>query len=224
MMPRTTAAAILAAVTSGLGGARASAVACACTSARRTPAAATASVGAPSATGRGAWRPRLSRRSYMIERAGDAEIDREAGRDLDHVVAERLQIARQAFALGPQDVGRLARMAEARQLDRLVGDLDADQPAAQRQAEGFEVGEMVGRHRARRVRGVAVRSLAAVVLGPHREHEGGAEGMGGAEQGADIHRLADAFDADAEIAFHGPAICCTNPRRCSPARRETRPE
>ncbi len=32
-------------------------------------------------------------------------------------------------------------MPEARQLDRIVGDLDADQPAAERQAEGLEVGE-----------------------------------------------------------------------------------
>ena len=28
--------------------------------------------------------------------------------------------------------------------------------------------------------------------------------MGGAEQGADIHGLADAFHPDAEIAFHAP--------------------
>ncbi len=101
-------------------------------------------------------------------------------------------------------------MAEARQLDRLVADLDPDQPAALRQAERLEVGEIVGRHRARRVGRVALSALAAIVLGPQREHEGGAEGMRGPEQGADIHGLAHAFHSDAEIAFHGCAICCTN--------------
>ena len=34
--------------------------------------------------------------------------------------------------------------------------------------------------------------------------------MSCAEQGPDIHRLADAFDADAEITFHGSAFCSMN--------------
>src|SRR5258708_24503847 len=35
--------------------------------------------------------------------------------------------------------------------------------------------------------------------------------MGGTEQGANVDGLADAFHTDAEITFHGPSICCTNP-------------
>ena len=95
----------------------------------------------------------------------------------------------------------------------VVGDFDADQPTAQRQAEGLEVGEMIGRYRTRRVGGVAGRTLARIVLGPDREHERSPEGMGRPEQGADIHGLARPFDSDAEIAFHDRAFCCTNPLR-----------
>ena len=147
------------------------------------------------------------------EGAGDTQIDREAGRNLHDIVAARLNSGRQALPLGTHDIGRLARVAEARQVDGIVGDLDPDQSAAERQPEGLEVGEMVGRNRARRVGRVAGRSLARIILGPHREHEGSAEGMGGPEQGADVHGLARPFDSDAEIAFHGQPICCTNPLR-----------
>ena len=168
-MPRTTAAGDpRGSCTSGPGRRARVPAACACRSARRTPAAATASVGR--ALGDRARRMAAEAQQPVVhdQRAGDAEIDREAGRDLHHVVAERLHIGRQALALGAQDVGRLARMAEDRQLDRVVGDLDADQPAAQRQAEGFEVGEIVGRHRARRVGGVGLRRPRGCCTGPAR--------------------------------------------------------
>src|SRR5215212_12056061 len=101
-------------------------------------------------------------------------------------------------------------MAERRQLDRLVGNLDTDQSAAERQAKVLEPGEMIGRYRARRVRGIGMPTLAAIVLGAHGEDEGGAEGMGGAEQGSHVDGLADAFHADAEITFHAWRICSMN--------------
>src|SRR5260221_5147348 len=69
---------------------------------------------------------------------------------------------------------------------------------------------MIGRHRARGLRSVAVAVLASVILGAPREHAGGPEGMSRAEQGPDVHRLADAFDADAEITFHGSVFCSMN--------------
>src|SRR5258707_129362 len=70
-------------------------------------------------------------------------------------LVHRLAEDRQLDGLRRRNLGCLAWMAEARQLDGRVGDLDADQPAALRQAEGFEVGEIVGRDRSRGVGGVA---------------------------------------------------------------------
>ena len=69
------------------------------------------------------------------DRAGDREIDAEPRRDPHHVVAARQHRRRQRAALRPEHVGGVEGVAEARQLDRVVDQLAADQPAAARQLQ-----------------------------------------------------------------------------------------
>src|SRR5579875_1983666 len=103
-------------------------------------------------------------------------------------------------------------MEKARQLDRLIEELDADERTAIRQAEGGEVGKFVEWNLFRGLRGVGALAFAAPVIRGDGEDEAGAEGMGGAPQAAQIHGLANSFDADAEIAAHGSNLA----RRSAP--------
>jgi hypothetical protein len=92
-------------------------------------------------------------------------------------------------------------VAEARQQGRLVEQLHADQGTALRQAHLLDRIEAVNRQLLRRVRGVG-RRLVDRVMGIDHEHEARAEGMGRADQVAQVHGLADPFRPDAEIAAH----------------------
>src|SRR6266446_5832694 len=105
--------------------------------------------------------------------AGDGEIDAELRGDLHQEIAALDEILRQARAFGAQHIGCLVRMGEAGQIDGIIHELDAHQPAA--------MGQMQIRQ--------------------------SAEGMGAAQQAAEIHRLADALDADAEISAHDGEAC-----------------
>ncbi len=103
-------------------------------------------------------------------------------------------------------------MAEARQLDRLVEQLDPHQHAAFRQGDRVRPGEAPQRHMRRGVGGVGEPAGAGVEAGADGEAERRAEGVGGAQEGADIAGFRHALGADAEIAagsggMHAPALC-----------------
>src|SRR5258708_19739041 len=117
-------------------------------------------------------------------------------------------------------------MAKARQGDGGVEQLDPDQRAIDWQAKLGQACEFVERHIGRRVRGVGPPAFMALVGGADGEHERGAEGVGGAHHAAEIHRLADAFDPDPEIAPHRPNLPLTRPQGKVPAMsmRETAPD
>ena len=119
------------------------------------------------------------------------------------------QLGAEHAAFGPEHIGGLHRMGEGRQLDRLVDKLDADQPAAPRQAHLADALPMIeGKVRGRpRCVGDGVHDAR---IGADGEHEARAEGMGRAEQIAEIDGLRAALDADGEITacgswlrFHG---------------------
>ena len=94
-------------------------------------------------------------------------------------------------------------MAEARQIDRVVDQLAADQAAAARQRQ------LRRRRRSRRPAAgisacdVSESALAHGVVGIDQEDEAGAERVRRADQVAEVHRLADALGADREKAAHG---------------------
>jgi len=100
-------------------------------------------------------------------------------------------------------------MGEGRELDGIIDKLDADQPASPRQAHLLDALPMVEGE----MRGGA-RSVGDGVhdtrIGTDGEHEARAEGMGRAQEIAEIDGLRSALDADGEIAagssrlrFHG---------------------
>ena len=112
-------------------------------------------------------------------------------------------------AFRPEHIRGLHRMGEGREFDRVLDKLDADEPASPRQAHLLDAlpvveGEMRG----------GARSVGDGVhhagIGADGEHEARAEGMGRAQEIAEIDSLRSALDADGEIAagfsrlrFHG---------------------
>jgi hypothetical protein len=119
---------------------------------------------------------------------------------------------RQRAALGTEHISGIQRVAEARQQGRLVEQLHADQGAALRQGELLDRIDTVQRQLLLRVRGVG-RRVADRVMGIDQEHEASAEGMGRADQVAQVHGLADPFRPDAEIAAHRPVPTRLNHQR-----------
>jgi hypothetical protein len=108
-------------------------------------------------------------------------------------------------AFRPEHIGGLHRVGEGRELDRIVDKLDADEPAPPRQAHLIDALPMVEGE----VRGGPRRVGGCVHdprIGADGEHEARAEGMGRAEQFAEIDGLRSAFDADGEIAAGGSRL------------------
>lgn len=117
-------------------------------------------------------------------------------------LAARKQRRADRAALAPEHVGGGVRMLETRQFDGVVGELDADEGAAFRQAHLFHrvpriVGDVI-----EAARGVALVGLAHLGVRVDGEEEARPERMRGAHQRAEIHRLGDVLRADAEIAAH----------------------
>ena len=115
------------------------------------------------------------------------------------VVAARQHSGRQGALLGAQHVGRAQRVAEARQVDRLVQQLHPDQPAPVRQRQLVDLGPVVMRQVLAALGGIGAR-LQRLVGGADGEGEAGAEPVRGAHQVAEVQRLRDALGADGEIA------------------------
>ena len=112
-------------------------------------------------------------------------------------------------AFRPEHIGGLHRMGEGRELDRIVDELDANQPASPRQAHLLDVLPMVEGEIRGRARGVGD-GVHDARIGADGEHEARAEGMGRAQEIAEIDGFRSALDADGEIAagcsrlrFHG---------------------
>lgn len=145
------------------------------------------------------------------QRSGHADIDAEAGGDLHDEVAALHQCRRQAAALRPQHIGGPQRMPEARQLYRLVQQLDADQGTALRQLQARHVRIVVDRQMARGIRCVRDAKLAFVQPGVDGEGEAGAERMGRPDKVAHVERFADALYPDCKISTHEPHLAPERP-------------
>ena len=128
------------------------------------------------------------------------EVERKPRRDAHHVAAALQHFGRQAVPLRSEHIGRIDRMPERRKLRGGLQQFDADQHAVMRQQQRPDVGEAPERHVLRRVGRVRQAAGARIPARADDEAERGAEGVRGAQQGADIGRLRHPLDADAEIA------------------------
>ena len=108
-------------------------------------------------------------------------------------------------AFGAEHIGCLHRVGEGGELDRILDELDTDQPAAPRQAHLIDTLPMVEGKVRGRARGVGDRVHDARV-GPDGEHEARAEGVRRAQEIAEVDGLRPAFDADGEIAAGGSSL------------------
>ena len=131
--------------------------------------------------------------------AGHGQVDAEARGDAHHVVAARQQLGRQRALLGPQHIGRAQRMAEARQVDRLVQQLHPDQPAALGQRQLVDALPVVVRQVLLALGGVGARLQRLV---------GGADGKGEAAPNPCAERI--------RLPRFRPWRCA--PRRCRSSR------
>lgn len=140
---------------------------------------------------------------------GRGDIEREGGRNADEMMAAGDHAGAEHASFGPEHIGCLQRVGEGRQLDRLVEKLDADQPAAARQAKLVDALPMIeGKVRGGpRCVGDGVHDAR---IGADGEGEACAEGVGRAKQIAEIDGLRGALDADGEKTaracwrgFHG---------------------
>ena len=98
---------------------------------------------------------------------------------------------------GPEHIGCLQRVGEGRQLNRLVEKLDADQPAAARQAKLLDALPMIEGNVRGGPRGVGD-GVHDARIGADGEGEACAEGVGRAKQIAEIDGLRGSLDADGE--------------------------
>jgi L-asparaginase II len=136
------------------------------------------------------------------ESASDGQVDAEPRRNPNHVVATLQHRRRQVGALGAEHVSRLRGMTKARHVDRVRQQFDADEATAARQMELRQVGIFVQGQVGHRSGRIGVLDLASVDHAADGEHEAGTERMTSAQQAAEIHGLADALDADAEVPAH----------------------
>jgi len=100
-------------------------------------------------------------------------------------------------------------MGEGRELDGIIDKLDADQPASPRQAHLLDALPMVEGEMRGGARGVGD-GVHQARIGADGEHEARTEGVGRAQEIAEIDGLRSALDANGEIAasssrlrFHG---------------------
>ena len=108
-----------------------------------------------------------------------------------------------ADTLHPQDIGRPTRVAETRQINRCVVNLDSDQRTTRRQTHRLHRIEWVERHLCGSIGGVGP-AIGNVVIRSDGKDEARPESMGGPDQITDIHRLADAFYSNTKISSHEP--------------------
>ena len=138
-----------------------------------------------------------------------ATFSEKAVGDTDEMGAAGDQRGAEHAAFGPKHIGGLHRMGEGRELNRILDKLDADGAAASRRSHLLDALPVVEGE----VRGGA-RSVGDGVhdarIGADGEHEARAEGMGRAQEIAEIDGFRSALDADGEIAagcsrlrFHG---------------------
>lgn len=137
------------------------------------------------------------------ERPGEPHIEREFGRDPDHPGAAGEHGWRQRPLFPPEHIGRRQRMAEARQVNRVLRDLDPHQRAADGQIHLRHIvpckpGHMVGGFG--RIGPVDLADLCRRI---HGEHKARAEGVGRAEQRPQIHGFRDFLRPDPEKSAHG---------------------
>jgi len=129
------------------------------------------------------------------------DIDAKLCRDFDCEVAPLNRLGRQRSPFGTQQIGRLGGMAEAWQLNRILGQLNADQCAAFRQDQLVNgrdrvIGDLAGRRRCVR---------ECIIIGHmrvHGEHKACVKCVCRAHQGAQISRFRQAFRANGKIAAH----------------------
>ena len=168
-------------------------------------------------TGRSAKRPCCSRRSYSTSAPATARLSaKRVG--IRTMWRQRRSISATGLNVRPEHIGRIQGMAERRKVGR-------GRPAVRRRparsaaaAQRPDVGEAPQRHMRGRVGGVGEAARARIPAGADDEAERGAEGVRGAQQGADIGRLRHPLDADAEIAArsgfsHGGGLCRAHDRR-----------
>ena len=117
------------------------------------------------------------------------------------MIATRNHGISKADAFHPQNIGGPARVTEARQVDRRIVNLYADQRTARGQTHRLHRIEWVERHLCGGIGGVRPAS-GNVVIRSNGKDEACAESMSGSHQVADIHRLADAFYSDTKISSH----------------------
>ncbi len=130
---------------------------------------------------------------------GHGDVHAEARRDLDDVVAARHERRRERALLGAQYVGGPQGMTEARQIDRVLEQLYADQPAAFRQHHVVEAGPVVVRQVPATLGGVGA-GFQRLVGRTQGEREGRPEAVRGAKQVAEVQGLGDTFGAHGEVA------------------------
>jgi hypothetical protein len=136
------------------------------------------------------------------QRAGKADIDAELGRNLHDMGAALEDGGREVSLLGPEDIGRLRRMPEGRQHDGVIGQFNTDQLAAARHLHLVNRVPLIKRDLALALGRIGPVALADGFDRVDGEHETGAERMTGAHQGAEVHRLGNAFCADGEKSPH----------------------
>ncbi len=170
------------------------------TAAPRGRSAAAPRSGPREPTGRSAKPPVLQQPVVQHQSPGHRQVQRESGRNSDDVVAPLQQCGRQPGALRPQNIGGIQRVAEGRQIDRVLQQLDADQGAAARQRQVGHGWITPHRHMQGRVGGVRGAGRARIPAGADGEAERRAECVPGAQQRADVGGFGDTLGADAEIA------------------------
>ena len=148
-------------------------------------------------------------------RPGDTDIDAELCRNFDRMIAACDQFRRQGPLLRSEHIGRLFRVGEAGQIDRIVKQFDTDKLAAFRQFHRRNRVVLVKRNMLCGLRGVGFVEFTQIDHRRDREHEVRPEGVRRAEQIAHIHRFRDALDADSKETSHVAEIRTPDPAEAS---------
>ncbi len=134
--------------------------------------------------------------------AGNPYIDGKLRGNADQEFAFFDQLGRQRSAFRPKYIGGAARVSKTWKIDRFIDKLDPDQGAPSRQDDRCDVRKSIEGHVPLGIGRIRLASFRTAVDGRGGKHEARAEGMRRTKQTSDIHRLADAFNADPEITAH----------------------
>ena len=183
-----------------------------------------ASTGPPDPGGARRETPARHHPVVQQDRRGDGDIDAEPGRNAHDMAAAGEQRGRQSAALGPEHIGGALRMGEARQVDGVVQQFEADELAAARQLQRLDRRIFVERHMLGRLGRIGLADHAQIHVRRDGEHEIRAEGVRRAKQTAGVHGLGDALDAQPEIPPHGGKLASVRAARQVLRGPPTRPE